>query len=92
MAEDKGLWYATRIIFGLMLFFWFMASVILSVDKTDSIGMLCSLIADCLVIATFVLSILHLRKYEPKGLAVTSLVISSIGVLIILVVILNGAV
>jgi len=56
----------------------------------DAIAGVISLAAIGLVIATFVLSIIHLKCYPEKGLAITALVISSIGLLIITLAFLYG--
>lgn len=81
MEKNKNIWYATRACFWAMVCFWVLASLVLAVDE-GIVGLLLSMIACGFVIATFVLSILHLRRYKEKGLAVTAIVISSLGIFI----------
>lgn len=78
---EKNVWTATRICFWLLIVVWTLASIILYADENSIVGLLFSLLTCGLAIATFVLSIVHLNKYKEKGLAVTALVISGLGVL-----------
>jgi heme/copper-type cytochrome/quinol oxidase subunit 4 len=82
--KNKKLWINTRISFWLMVAFWMAASLVLSVNEESTTGLMLSVIACGLVISTFVMSILHLRTYKQKGFAVTALVISSMGILFML--------
>jgi hypothetical protein len=70
-----------------MIFAWVIAYLIMDTDY----GLFASFAVCALIIATFVLSIIHLRKYQQKALAITALVISSIGVLFILMGFMLGA-
>lgn len=81
MNKKNGVWVGTRACFWAMVVTWSLASWILAIDIEDSLGIAFSVIACALVIATFVMSIVHLNRYKEKALAVTALVISSIGLL-----------
>jgi hypothetical protein len=67
-----------------MLFFWILGTITLEDESTFNF-IFVGLPTLGSIIATFVLSIIHLRRYEQKGLAVTALVISSIGVLLVFI-------
>lgn len=77
--ESLQIW--TRFIAYSMYLVWIFTAIVPSLIENIFI----SLWFLSLVIATFVLSITHLRVYQEKGFAVTALVISSIGVLGMLV-------
>lgn len=73
--ESNFLWYATRISFYTMIFLW--GFVTYTKDYVSFI----SLLYIVSIFFSFVTSIIHLTKFKEKGLAITSLVISSYGVL-----------
>lgn len=82
VEPDKGVWNWTRICFYSMIGFWVLADIFLVGSTENVIGIILSLITCAFVFATFVLSIIHLIKYPQKGLAITALVLSSIGLLL----------
>lgn len=82
--QSKGVWNWTRVCFYAMLLFWVLGAITLE-DESTLNYLLVGLPTLTTIIATFVLSIIHLRRYEKKGLAVTALVISSIGVLLVFI-------
>lgn len=84
MKEMNKVWIWTRVCFWAMVVTWLMASSILAVNIDSSLGLVFSVIACSLVIATFVMSIIHLNKYKDHSLAITALVISSIRLLFII--------
>lgn len=74
---------ALAILFGLM-FFWYICVYATSYNlenetyEMDTLSIIFSLILSFNTVAVFVLSILHLKKYQEKGLAITALVFSSL--------------
>ena len=85
MEENKGVWLATRLCFYLMAVSWVFSAVILAVDEENILGSIFSVLLVLLIIPTFVLSIIHLRRYKDKGVAVTALVISSVGLFFVFI-------
>ena len=83
-TQDKSVWNWTRMSFWSMIVIWVLVS--LFGYPVSNVGfLLVAFIFVGLVISTFVLSIIHLTKYKEKGLAITALVISSIGLLFVLI-------
>jgi len=72
--EEKGyVWVGLRVGFWAMIVCW----VVAMIELIDPENVVFALLWVGLIIHTFVVSIIHLTKYKQKGLAVTSLVISS---------------
>jgi hypothetical protein len=65
-----------------MLAFFITSSIVGSEDPESVANMIAAMFWFGCVIASFVLSIIHLTRYKEKGFAVTSLVINSIFVFI----------
>ena len=82
--SNMGIWVATRVTFYVLIATWSLAGIFLSVSEDNLIGYVLSVITVLVMIPVFVLSIIHLNKYPDKGLAITALVISSIGIIIML--------
>ena len=78
--QTNFIWYATRVSFWLMIFFWGLA-VIIPKHEGIWINDWAYVIS---VLFCFVCSIIHLVKHKEKALAITSLVISSIGLLLMI--------
>jgi len=80
------IWYATRISFWVMALLWVIIAVL-----PEHQGLW---ISDWIFIVsipfTFVTSIIHLVKYKEKAFAITSLVISSLGLLFVLIGMIAG--
>jgi hypothetical protein len=76
---NEFVWNAARISFVGIFFFWIL-SVFLLFSGYAGMSVLMSFLHSISIIATFVLSIIHLKRYKQKGFAVTALVISSIGI------------
>ena len=70
-------WNALRISFWLMIGIWVFYSVLEEYIISEIFLDLFGYVFWVLIIFTFVVSIIHLNKYQQKGLAITALVISS---------------
>lgn len=85
--KPSTIWFYTRVSFWLMIMLWIVSGIIESLATIEFIEstryLIFSLFFVGFVISTFVLSIIHLTKYREKGLAITGLVISSIGLLFV---------
>lgn len=81
--KDKSnfVWYSLRVSFWVMIGLWFISLVI---SKTYDSYPILGFIFICLVIFTFIISIIHLIKYKEKALAIVALVLSSIEVFVII--------
>jgi len=83
---DYRVWNRTRTSFFWMVATWFISAFIFLLAAIGDVPEMMILyfvfvfIHIGLIISTFVLSIMHLRRYKEKGLAVTALVFSSLGV------------
>lgn len=84
--KNKRVWLWTRISFYVSIASW----VLLTILDTDITTTIFSNLLTASAISTFVLSIIHLRKYKQKGLAITALVISSLWILIIFIALIYG--
>ncbi len=86
MEKDRVgfVWRWLRISFWAMIILW--AFLLLPLLSNESlVYILLSYILAILIIFTFVVSIIHLVKYNKKTFAIIALVISSIGLLILLI-------
>lgn len=77
-------YYGLRISFMCMMFFWSLFVIFPVTNKEDVIIIISSLLFIIFVFSTFIISIIHLTKYEEKTLAIIALVISSIGLFSVL--------
>jgi len=73
MEDKKYVYYGLRVSFWMMVLCWIVAMIEFINPENVSFALLWV----ALIVHTFVTSIIHLVKYDKKGLAVTSLVISS---------------
>lgn len=80
LKEDKSgfVWLWSRIGFYCMLSLWVIADVLVFLKGSNTITAILSILTLVFTIFTFVLSIIHLNKYQRKAFAITALVISSI--------------
>ena len=81
MKQNQFVWLSLRISFWIMIFLWGLATILpehQGLYFQDWIFVIA-------IIFTFVVSIIHLVKFKEKGLAITSLVISSIGLFLFLI-------
>ena len=85
--KNKRVWLWTRIAFYAFIIIWILLMIF---DKPDVLVTIISYLIIASAISTFVLSIIHLRKYKQKGFAITALVISSLWILIIFISIIYG--
>lgn len=85
MYKERSLfvWHSLRICFWVLVGVWFLATI-------TEVPILISMVLAISLISTFVLSIIHLVKYEEKAFAVTSLCISSFGMFFFLIGLLEG--
>ena len=91
--KKKFVWKSLRISFWIMVglgVLFMILPYIISSSSFNRVWSFLSIIWVISVLFTFVISIIHLTKYKEKGLAVTSLVISSLFVLIFLILFLMG--
>jgi uncharacterized membrane protein YwaF len=83
---DYRIWNRTRTSFFWMIATWCISvfivflAIIGDVPEMMYLYYVSSIAHTVLIFSTFVLSIMHLRRYKEKGLAVTALVFSSLGV------------
>jgi hypothetical protein len=68
-----------------MIINYFLNILFVIIGGAEVISLFFSFTMMALVISTFVLSILHIRQYDKKGFAITSLVISSIFLLVLVI-------
>jgi len=79
---EKGyVWYGLRVSFWMMVLCWIAA--IIEFINPENVSF--ALLWVALIVHTFVTSIIHLVKYDKKGLAVTALVMSSSLLLLVFV-------
>ena len=89
--EKKGfVWYGLRTSFLIMIGCWLLAIIEIIQEYTILEEIFIYLLMGS-AIFTFVVSIIHLTKHKPKGLAVTALVLSSIIILSFLIGVFLGA-
>jgi hypothetical protein len=87
----KGfVWYGLRAGFWTMIGCWFL-SIVVTIPEDTFVDWLFLIVWIASVIFTFVVAIIHLTKHKQKGLAITSLVLSSWLILMFLVGIILGA-
>jgi len=84
--QNQFVWLSLRISFWIMIFLWGLATVLPEHEGLYFQDWL-FIIA---IIFNFVVSIIHLVKFKEKALAITSLVISSIGVFLFFIGFLIG--
>jgi len=82
----KSVWTWLRISFYTMVGFYFLILISPVYEELTILDLTFTLA----LFSTFVLSIIHLVKYEKKGFAITSLVISSIFLFIFLIGVMIG--
>lgn len=80
--QSLFVWTMLRVSFWVMIFLWALVSYM--PDNTMGLAFQ-DYVYLISIISTFVLSIIHLVKYDKKAFAITSLVISSIGLLLIII-------
>lgn len=80
-TQNKFIWYLARISFYSMVAIWILALLFFAYTSNNIIITSFFVLLLLSIILTFILSIIHLTKYQKKGFAVTSLIISSIGVI-----------
>jgi predicted membrane protein len=88
--DKKFIWYGLRIGFLIMIGCWLLL-VVVTIPEDTFADWLFLIVWVTSVIFTFVVAIVHLTKHKQKGLAITSLVLSSWLILMFLVGIILGA-
>lgn len=86
--SNNFIYYSLRISFCIMILCWILAIFITSIEGDTYFSLFDSfiyLIWVSSIIFCFVTSIIHLKKYNKKGFAITSLVISSILIFVIFI-------
>jgi hypothetical protein len=87
--NKKFIWYGLRISFLIMIGCWLL-SIVVTIPEDTFADWLFLIVWMTSVIFTFVVAIIHLTKHKQKGLAITSLVLSSWLILMFLVGIILG--
>lgn len=88
--NKKFIWYGLRISFLIMVGCWLL-SIVVTIPEDTFANWLFLIAWMASIIFTFVFAIIHLTRYKQKGLAITSLVLSSWLILMFLVGIVLGA-
>ena len=78
--KKTPLWYWLRGCFTVMILIWVIqAFLIINYGTTESVvGSILSLVWLVVIIATFIMSIMHLKRYKQKAFAIVALIFSGL--------------